>query len=107
MDSKSKLNKSAINKIIKEYSLASTADIVSFLIANKDAYSFYDLSKIAEHANQLRTENSAYYTDEELLLSISENLLILMIKNHYPSLNHQLESEIFFLLFSKNISIRS
>ena len=74
MESKSKLNLAKVARIIKENDLTTTDKIISFLIANKDEYSFFDLSKIAENANQLRTENSAYYTDEELLKHIAEIL---------------------------------
>lgn len=74
MESKSKLNLAKVTRIIKENDLTTTDKITSFLIANKDKYSFFDLSKIAENANQLRMENSAYYTDEELLKHIAEIL---------------------------------
>ncbi len=74
MESKSKLNLAKVTRIIKENDLTTTDKIISFLIANKDKYSFFDLSKIAENANQLRMENSAYYTDEELLKHIAEIL---------------------------------
>lgn len=74
MESKSKLNLAKVTRIIKENDLTTTDKIISFLVANKDKYSFFDLSKIAENANQLRMENSAYYTDEELLKHIAEIL---------------------------------
>ena len=70
----SKLNLNKVSRIIKDNDLTTTNKIISFIIANKDDYSFFDLSKIAENANQLRMENSAYYTDEELLYHI-ENIL--------------------------------
>ena len=66
MDSKSKLNSAKIRHLLKKYELNSTEKIISFLNAYKDRYSFFDLSKIAENANQMRMQNSAYYTDEEL-----------------------------------------
>lgn len=74
MDKKSKLNLAKVSRIIKEYGLSTTEKIISFLITNENKYSFFDLSKIAENANQLRMENSAYYTDEELLEVIEKEL---------------------------------
>lgn len=74
MDSTSKLNLAKVNKIIRDNDLSTTDKIISFLISNQSKYSFFDLSKIAENANQLRMENSAYYTDEELLNLIEEEL---------------------------------
>ena len=74
MDSTSKLNLAKVNKIINDNDLSTTDKIISFLISNQSKYSFFDLSKIAENANQLRMENSAYYTDEELLNLIEEEL---------------------------------
>lgn len=74
MDNGSKLTTLKLNKIIKENSLKTTSEIIQFLLKNKTNYSFFDLSKIAEHANQMRIENSAYYTDEELLSLIEEDL---------------------------------
>lgn len=74
MDSKSKLNANAISKIIKENSLNTIEKIKNFLDKNHSEYSFFDLSKIAENANALRSKNSAYYTDEELLQLIFEDL---------------------------------
>ena len=74
MESKSRLNKAKVNKIIKDNDLKDTDSIIAFLIENQTNYSFFDLSKIAENANQLRMENSAYYTDEELLLLIKKEL---------------------------------
>lgn len=74
MDSKSKLNSAKIRHLLKKYELNSTEKIISFLNAYKDRYSFFDLSKIAENANQMRMQNSAYYTDEELLSFIKKDL---------------------------------
>ena len=74
MDKKSKLNLSKVSKIIKDNDLSTTDKIISFLIANQDNYSYFDLSKIAENANQLRMQNSAYYTDELLLNLIEKQL---------------------------------
>ena len=74
MDIESKLNLAKVNKIIKDNDLSSTDKIISFLITNQRKFSFFDLSKIAENANQLRMENSAYYTDEELLNLIYDEL---------------------------------
>lgn len=74
MDKKSKLNLSKVSRIIKDNDLSTTDKIISFLIANQDNYSYFDLSKIAENANQLRMQNSAYYTDELLLNLIEQQL---------------------------------
>ena len=74
MDKKSQLSFSKTSKIIKENDLSTTEKIIRFLVENQNKYSFFDLSKIAENANQLRLENSAYYTDESLLNLIEEHL---------------------------------
>ena len=74
MDAVSKLNLAKVSRIIKDNNLSTTDKIISFLISNQNKYSFFDLSKIAENANQLRMQNSAYYTDEELLNLIEQEL---------------------------------
>lgn len=63
-----------INSIIKENNLNTTPAIVDFLDINSTNFDFYDLSKIAENANALRTKNSAYYTDKELIELIINDL---------------------------------
>ncbi len=74
MELKSKLNLTKIKVIIKDNQLTTTEKIIHFLKNSQYQYSYFDLSKIAENANQLRTENSAYYTDEELLTLIEKEL---------------------------------
>lgn len=60
-------NKLSIKNIIAKYDLTTSEKIITFLKDNANKYDFYILSKIAEHANSSRIQNSAYYTDEELI----------------------------------------
>ena len=74
MDSKSKLTIAKISKILKENDLTTANLIIDFLDKNSSNFSYFDLSKIAENANGQRIQNSAYYTDEELLDLIYKDL---------------------------------
>lgn len=74
MDSKSKLTIAKISKILKDNDLSTADLIIDFLDTNSTNFSYFDLSKIAENANGQRIQNSAYYTDEELLDLIYNDL---------------------------------
>jgi cytosine-specific methyltransferase len=63
-----------IIEIIDRNNLDKNANLKNFLYKNKNSFTLSDLSLIFEYANEKRRENSAYFTNKEIIQTIFENL---------------------------------
>lgn len=63
-----------ISEIIDHYDLKSKKSLINFIESNPEQFSFYQMSRVIEYSNMKRNENSAYYTDENLLETVFERL---------------------------------
>lgn len=69
-----KLTNKDINRLIEDHNLQDFDNLYSYLQNNLKAYSFSELSKIAELANAKRLHNAAYYTSQDICYTIINNL---------------------------------
>lgn len=67
-------NEQNIKKIIEEKKLENIENLNLFLEKNSLKYPYSILSKIAELSNTARTENSAYYTSQDICYSVIKDL---------------------------------
>ena len=67
-------NEQNIKKIIEEKKLENIENLNLFLERNSLKYPYSILSKIAELSNTARTENSAYYTSQDICYSVIKDL---------------------------------
>ena len=67
-------NEQNIKKLIEENELEKIENLNSFIIKNSLKFPYSILSKIAELSNTARTENSAYYTSQDICYSIIKDL---------------------------------
>ncbi len=72
--SKEVLNKTKINKIIKDNDLTNVNNLISFIRNNKNQYSIPELLKINELSNSLRQDNAGYYTRQDVCFSLIKEL---------------------------------
>lgn len=67
-------NEQQIKKLIEEKELEIIENLNSFIKENSFEFTFSILSKIAELSNTARTENSAYYTSQDICYSVIKDL---------------------------------
>jgi DNA (cytosine-5)-methyltransferase 1 len=67
-------NEQNIKKIIEEKKLENIENLNLFIEKNSLKYPYSILSKIAELSNTARTENSAYYTSQDICYSVIKDL---------------------------------
>jgi DNA (cytosine-5)-methyltransferase 1 len=67
-------NEQNIKKIIEDRKLENIENLNSFLEKNSLKFPYSILSKIAELSNTARTENSAYYTSQDICYSVIKDL---------------------------------
>lgn len=68
------LNEQEVNKLIEKYKLTNTDNLFKFLTDYSKNFSYANLAKIAELANALRLENSAYYTRQDICYTVIKEL---------------------------------
>ena len=66
-----------IKKLIKENNLSNSSALINFIKDNRNKYTLYTLSRIAELANTQRSENAAFYTNKQLLFEIYKKLPVI------------------------------
>ncbi|OIV40354.1 DNA cytosine methyltransferase [Flavobacterium johnsoniae] len=67
-------NEQSIKRIIEENELEVVENLNSFIETNSLKFPYSILSKIAELSNTARTENSAYYTSQDICYSVIKDL---------------------------------
>ena len=68
------LSTAQINKIITEYELYNTNNLIQFIQKNELNLSISTLSRIAELSNSKRLDNAAYFTSKSLITEIIKNI---------------------------------
>ena len=71
---KKTLSTAQINKIITEYELYNTNNLIQFIQKNELNLSISTLSRIAELSNSKRLDNAAYFTSKSLITEIIKNI---------------------------------
>ncbi|MBG6112216.1 DNA (cytosine-5)-methyltransferase 1 [Flavobacterium sp. CG_9.10] len=67
-------NEQSIKRLIEDKELEKIENLNSFIKENSFKFPFSILSKIAELSNTARTENSAYYTSQDICYSVIKDL---------------------------------